>query len=57
MDTPDKPCYAIPFMGLNGQIFFVSFNTKSETEALTLAQCISNKAPYMLVILTEDEHD
>lgn len=54
-DTPGKSNYAIPFISLNGSLFFVTFNTRDELEALTLAQCISNKAPHLLTILTDEE--
>ena len=52
-DTPHKTNYAIPFISLSGEVFFVTFDTRDEDEALTLSRCISNKAPFMLTILTD----
>lgn len=54
-ENPNKSTYAIPFISLNGTLFFVTFNTQDENEALTLSQCISNKAPRLLTILTDEE--
>ena len=46
--------YAIPCLNEIGEHFFVTFDTKSEKEALTLAECIQGrKGKRALVIITE----
>lgn len=52
-ESPNKTNYAIPFVSLSGELFFVTFSTRDEDEALVLAKCISNKAPNLLTILSE----
>jgi len=50
-----KSLYAIPCLHQNQSVFFTTFDTRSEKEALALASCIyGNKGKGALVILGED---
>jgi len=52
--TKTKVLYAIP-CSQEDEIFFVTFNTKSEKEALALASCVQGaKGKRALVIISED---
>lgn len=53
--TETKSLYAVPCSSQERNIFFVTFNTRSEKEALALASCVhGNKGKRSLVILGED---
>ena len=52
--TKIKALYAIP-CSQEDEIFFVTFTTRSEKEAITLASCVQgNKGKRALVIIGED---
>jgi hypothetical protein len=55
MEKQTNSCFAIPILAMNGSVFFIKFNTKDEKEAMTLANCISSRAPYLLTILTDND--
>ena len=53
--TKVKSLYAVPCSDQERSIFFITFNTRNEKEALALASCVhGNKGKRALVIIGED---